>query len=151
MDGDFPDLPKFIEVKKKHKAFLMVDECIERRAWLLAAASPNILAAIPATSILMATPARPLAAAAVVDCWDQRINRVHEEHDTRLCVRLTRSGAAAASLASLRLLQKEPERVTKLRANSDLFLQLAKEKGINTGWSGGTAVVPVITGTLLMP
>jgi len=26
MDGDFPDLPKFIEVKKRHKAFLMVDE-----------------------------------------------------------------------------------------------------------------------------
>ena len=26
MDGDFPDLPQFIEVKKKHKAFLMVDE-----------------------------------------------------------------------------------------------------------------------------
>ena len=26
MDGDFPDLPQFVEVKKKHKAFLMVDE-----------------------------------------------------------------------------------------------------------------------------
>ena len=26
MDGDFPDLPRFIEVKKKHKALLMIDE-----------------------------------------------------------------------------------------------------------------------------
>ncbi|MDA1204626.1 MAG: aminotransferase class I/II-fold pyridoxal phosphate-dependent enzyme, partial [Verrucomicrobia bacterium] len=26
MDGDFPDLPKFIEVKKRHRTFLMVDE-----------------------------------------------------------------------------------------------------------------------------
>ncbi len=26
MDGDYPDLPKFIEIKQKHKAFLMVDE-----------------------------------------------------------------------------------------------------------------------------
>ena len=25
-DGDIPDLPRFIEVKKRHKAFLMVDE-----------------------------------------------------------------------------------------------------------------------------
>ena len=26
MDGDMPDLPKFIEVKKRHKAMLMIDE-----------------------------------------------------------------------------------------------------------------------------
>ena len=26
MDGDFPDLPRFIEVRKRHKALLMVDE-----------------------------------------------------------------------------------------------------------------------------
>src|SRR4029450_10373880 len=26
MDGDFPDLPRFIEVKQKHKCFLLVDE-----------------------------------------------------------------------------------------------------------------------------
>ena len=28
MDGDIADLPHFVEVKKQHKAFLMVDECI---------------------------------------------------------------------------------------------------------------------------
>ena len=26
MDGDIPDLPKFVEVKRRHKAILMVDE-----------------------------------------------------------------------------------------------------------------------------
>ena len=26
MDGDIPDLPQFIEVKKRHKALLMIDE-----------------------------------------------------------------------------------------------------------------------------
>ena len=26
MDGDYPDLPKFVEVKKRHKTYLMVDE-----------------------------------------------------------------------------------------------------------------------------
>ena len=26
MDGDYPDLPRFVEIKKKHKAYMMVDE-----------------------------------------------------------------------------------------------------------------------------
>jgi 7-keto-8-aminopelargonate synthetase-like enzyme len=53
---------------------------------------------------------------------------------------------AAAALASLQLLQEEPERVARLAENSRLFLQLAKEAGLNTGTSNNTPVVPVITG-----
>jgi 7-keto-8-aminopelargonate synthetase-like enzyme len=53
---------------------------------------------------------------------------------------------AAAALASLRLLEEEPERVAKLNANSVLFLRLAKERGLNTGMSNNTPVVPVIVG-----
>ena len=26
MDGDYPDLPRFVEIKHKHKIFLMVDD-----------------------------------------------------------------------------------------------------------------------------
>ena len=26
MDGDYPDLPQFVEIKKRHKAYMMVDE-----------------------------------------------------------------------------------------------------------------------------
>jgi 7-keto-8-aminopelargonate synthetase-like enzyme len=58
------------------------------------------------------------------------------------------SGAAAA-LAALRLLQREPERVERLQANARLFLTLAKEHGLNTGMSNNTPVVPIITGNSL--
>jgi len=53
---------------------------------------------------------------------------------------------AAAALASLKVLQAEPQRVAKVQANSKLFLELAKAKGLNTGMSNNTPVVPVILG-----
>ena len=53
---------------------------------------------------------------------------------------------AAAALASLHLLQEEPERVAQLGTNSRFFLQLAKEANLNTGMSNNTPVIPVITG-----
>jgi 7-keto-8-aminopelargonate synthetase-like enzyme len=36
--------------------------------------------------------------------------------------------------------------VAKLHANARLFLQLAKEAGLDTGPSGGSAIVPIILG-----
>jgi 8-amino-7-oxononanoate synthase len=53
---------------------------------------------------------------------------------------------AAAALASIRLLEAEPQRVTRLHERCELFLNLARARGLNTGMSGGTAVLPVILG-----
>jgi 7-keto-8-aminopelargonate synthetase-like enzyme len=54
--------------------------------------------------------------------------------------------AAAAALAALRLLEAEPQRVARLRENARLFLSLARQRGLNTGMSDNSAVVPVILG-----
>ena len=54
---------------------------------------------------------------------------------------------AAASLAALQKLLKEPQRVHALQANGAYFLTQAKAHGINTGLSTGLAVIPVITGS----
>src|SRR5207249_3628759 len=53
---------------------------------------------------------------------------------------------AAAALAALRKLRERPELVTILRQRSNLFLELSKSRGINTGLSQGTAVVPCMIG-----
>jgi 8-amino-7-oxononanoate synthase len=53
---------------------------------------------------------------------------------------------AAAALASLQILESEPERVARLQDNSRLFLTLAKGRGLNTGTSKDSPVVPVILG-----
>jgi 7-keto-8-aminopelargonate synthetase-like enzyme len=55
-------------------------------------------------------------------------------------------GAAAAALASVRLLQAQPERVAQLMKNCRQFLALAKQRGLRTGTAKGSAVVPVILG-----
>jgi 7-keto-8-aminopelargonate synthetase-like enzyme len=53
---------------------------------------------------------------------------------------------AAAALAALRLLEQEPERVAQVQSRSRLFLRLARQRGLNTGLSAGTPVIPVIVG-----
>jgi 7-keto-8-aminopelargonate synthetase-like enzyme len=54
---------------------------------------------------------------------------------------------AAAALAALTVLQREPQRVTRLRDLAALFLKLANEHGLNTGSAGGTPVIPVVIGS----
>lgn len=55
----------------------------------------------------------------------------------------------ASAIASLGILEREPERVNALRRNGALFLKLAQEAGLDTGLSGGFSVVPVIVGDSL--
>ena len=54
---------------------------------------------------------------------------------------------AAAALAALNILQKEPERVTQLQKQGLLFLKRATALGINTGTSTGLAIIPAIVGS----
>ena len=55
--------------------------------------------------------------------------------------------AAAAALAALDILEREPERVRRLNERARLFLDLAREGGLDVGGSIGAAIVPVITGS----
>jgi 8-amino-7-oxononanoate synthase len=53
---------------------------------------------------------------------------------------------AAASLAALQMLHKEPQRVARLHDRGALFLDLARAAGIDTGTSAGISVIPAIVG-----
>jgi 8-amino-7-oxononanoate synthase len=55
--------------------------------------------------------------------------------------------AAAAALAAVELLEREPERVRQLNDRTALFLQLARCDGLDVGNSIGASIVPVITGS----
>ena len=56
---------------------------------------------------------------------------------------------AAATLAAIRVLKAEPERVGSLQARAKLFLKLAQAKGLNTGMSKDSPVIPIIVGESL--
>jgi 8-amino-7-oxononanoate synthase len=55
--------------------------------------------------------------------------------------------AAAAALAALELLEREPERVRRLNDRAALFLKLAREGGLDVGGSIGASIVPIVTGS----
>jgi 7-keto-8-aminopelargonate synthetase-like enzyme len=54
---------------------------------------------------------------------------------------------AAAALAAIEILEREPERVSRLNERAALFLKLAREGGLDVGGSVGAAIVPIITGS----
>jgi 7-keto-8-aminopelargonate synthetase-like enzyme len=54
---------------------------------------------------------------------------------------------AAAALEGLRVIRREPWRVTRLRERSELFLKLARDCDFDTGSSSDTPVIPVIVGS----
>jgi 7-keto-8-aminopelargonate synthetase-like enzyme len=55
----------------------------------------------------------------------------------------------ASAIASLDILEGEPERTAALKRNGALFLRLAQEAGLDTGLSAGFSVVPVLVGDSL--
>jgi 7-keto-8-aminopelargonate synthetase-like enzyme len=149
MDGDFADLPKFIAVAKRHKALLMVDE-----AHSIGVMGPR------GRGIGEHFGVKP----ADVDLWMGTLSKAFGSCGGYIAgsatlvrwLKYTVPGfvysiglppaAAGAALGAIGMLHREPDRVTKLRENARLFLQLAKEAGLDTGSSGGTAIVPVILG-----
>ena len=152
MDGDYPDLPRFVEIKRKHRAFLMVDEAHSfgvmgknglgiREHFALAGSDVDIW---------MGTLSKALAGCGGYIAGETAL----VEHLKFMAPGFLYSvgmppPVAAASLAALQGLRREPERVHALQARGAYFLERAKAAGIDTGFSTGLAVIPAITGSSL--
>jgi 8-amino-7-oxononanoate synthase len=150
MDGDCPDLPAFIAVKSRHKAFLMVDE-----AHALGVLGKNGKGlrehyglSGKAVDIWMGTLSKTLASCG---------GYIAGEHALIDHLRYAAPGfvysvglsppIAAAALEALKIMLNEPERVSRLIERSSAFLNLAVERGLDTALSQGYAVIPAITGS----
>jgi 8-amino-7-oxononanoate synthase len=147
MDGDYPDLPRLIEIKSKYNAWLMVDEAhalgvLGKRGY----GSAEHFGIDPRqVDIWMGTLSKALAGCGgyIAGC-----------HDLVEYLRLTVGVfvysvamppvIAASALKALEILHREPERVSKLRRNGKTFRALALARGLDTGSGAGTAICPII-------
>ena len=149
MDGDLAPLDKLIEVKKKRKALLMVDEA--HALGVLGrtgkGAAEHFGVDPKDVDIWMGTLSKTLSG-----CGGYIAGRFELVE----LMKLTAPGfvfsvgmppgIAAASAKALEILQEEPERVSALQANGRLFVDLARAAGLDVGRSAGYSVVPIIVG-----
>lgn len=149
MDGDFPDLPKFVEVKKKHKVFLMVDEAhsIGTMGTSGRGISEHFGVSPRDVDLWMGTLSKSFGSCGGYIAGSKEVVEYlkYTAPGFVYSVGLSPSNCAAA-LASMKLLEREPQRVARVQANSRLFLSLARARGLNTGMSNNTPVVPIIIG-----
>ncbi len=149
-EGDIANLPHYIEIKNRHKCLLLVDE-----AHAIGVLGPRGFGSHDHFGL----------DAKEVDIWMGSLDKAFAssggyiagskvfmdniKHNVPGAV-LYNAGISpantGAALAAAQILIKTPSYAKQLRSRAGLFLNLCRRKGINTGLSFGTAVIPVITG-----
>ena len=150
MDGDFPELPRFVELKKKHKTLLLVDEA--HSLGTMGATGRGIgehwSVERADVDLWMGTLSKSLASCGGYIAGSAELVEYLKYTAPGFVYSVGMSPPnAAAALAALTILGREPQRVVRLRELAALFLKMARERGLNTGSAGGTPVVPVIVGS----
>lgn len=149
MDGDLAPLDRLVEIKKQHKALLMVDEA--HALGVLGATGRGSIEHFgldPSdVDIWMGTLSKTLSGCGgfIAGCFE-----------LIELMKLTAPGfvfsvgmppaLAAASTAALQIMLREPERTAALQENGRYFVQAAHAAGLETGRSAGCSVVPVMVG-----
>jgi len=149
MDGDIPDLRRFVEVKKKHHALLYVDEAHSLGTLGATGRGLSEHAGIYAkeVDVWMGTLSKSFGATGGYIAGSRALVEYLKYTSPGFVFSVALApGEAGAAKSSLQLMQREPERVAQLASNANLFLRLARESGLNTGLSKDTPVIPVVLG-----
>ncbi|RFS82229.1 aminotransferase class I/II-fold pyridoxal phosphate-dependent enzyme [Actinomadura spongiicola] len=148
-DGDLPDLPAFIEVKRRHDAMLMIDEAHSlgvlgrtgRGVGEHFGVDPNDV------DLWMGTLSKAIGSLGGYIAARRELIRFMK-FTTPLYIFSTgiSPANAAAALEAFRVIQDEPDRVARLRGLAEHFRTAARARGLDTGVSRDTAVIPIIVG-----
>ncbi|MDF0603488.1 aminotransferase class I/II-fold pyridoxal phosphate-dependent enzyme [Psychromarinibacter sp. C21-152] len=146
MDGDIPDLPRLVEMKTRHDAWLLVDEAhsygvlgeygrgITEHFGIDPA---EIELSVGTLSKSFVSSGGFICASAEVIAW-LRFTLPGFVYSVGLS-----PATVASANAAVNLLRREPERVARLKEKSRLFRDSARAAGLNPGCAIGEAVVPL--------
>ena len=151
-DGDIANLPAAIELKQKYKTFLMVDEAHSmgtigktgRGISEYYQINPNDV------DLWMGTLSKSFASCGGYIAGNSALIEYLKYTAPGFVFSVGMSPPnAAASLAAIRVLKADPQRAILLQSRAKLFLDLAKEQGLDTGMSKDSPVIPIIVGDSL--
>ena len=151
-DGDIADLPNFIRLKKQYKTFLMVDEA--HSMGTIGATGRGISEYFGVeprdVDLWMGTLSKSFASCGGYIAGSKALVEYLKYTAPGFVFSVGMSPPnAGATLAAIQVLEAEPQRAVKLQENAKLFLSLTAEKGLNTGMSKDSPVVPIIVGDSL--
>lgn len=147
MDGDIPHLPRLLALKEKHQAWLLVDEAHsigvlgDRGRGLCEhfGEDPHRI------DLIVGTLSKALVSCGGFLCARQEIID---------WLRFTLPGfvysvglspvITAAAHTALQTIEREPQRVTRLRQLSEFFLSKARAASLNTGSAIGRGIIPIM-------
>ena len=150
MDGDIAPVPKFVELKKKYSAFLMVDEAHSGGVIgehgggvddYFSLAPDDVDIKYGTLSKALGTCGGYIAAASEI------VEYLRYSMDGFVFSAGISPPLAAACMKAIELIQRDNTEVQKLHANIAYFVRRAKEEGMNTCLAGESAIVPVMVGT----
>jgi len=149
MDGDIPPLDELVRIKKKHRAMMLVDEA--HSFGVVGATGRGVGEHFGVdrrdVELWMGTLSKTLASCGGYIAGS-RATVEYLKYTTPAFVYSVGISPpnAASALAALRQLEARPETVATLQQRARFFLDLCRRRGIDTGMSEGTAVIPCIVG-----
>lgn len=149
MDGDIANLPKYIELKKKYNCLLLVDEA--HSMGVIGRSGLGIREYFDVdgndVDMWMCTFSKSFASCGGYIAG-KKVLVDYLKYNTPgfvYSVGITPANTCAA-LEATKIMKTEGWRGVKAVENATLFLNKAKEKGLDTGPSKDSAVVPIVTG-----
>lgn len=149
MDGNIPDLPRLIELKKQYDCMLLVDEA--HSLGVLGATGRGIREHFGVdprdVDMWMSTLSKSMCGCGGFIAGSRELVEFLKYGSPGFVFSVGMPPiVAAASCKALEIMLREPERVRKIQHISRYFLEYAQSKGLDTGEAQGYSNVPIMLG-----